>query len=167
MTFNYIIYYKEIKNRFFILFLTWLYNFTVCYYHKEKLLLILVNSNIFFLEAKNKPYFIFTNVTEIFYTYLEIVIFISNQFAIFVLLYQIFMFLSLGLYYFELTRLKLIFQIFFISWILCFFILYKVLTPFCWEFFLSFQKNLTSTQSISLFFETKLSEYLQYSINLY
>lgn len=167
MIFNYIRYYKEIKNRSIILFLSWLLCLTICYYYKEKLLLILVNSNIFFLEVKNKPYFIFTNIAEIFYTYFEIIVFVSNQVSIIILLYQIFMFLSLGLYYFEFIKLRLMFQTFFILLLFCFVILYKIFVPFSWEFFLSFQDNLTSTQSIPLFFEAKLNEYLQYFISLY
>jgi sec-independent protein translocase protein TatC len=77
------------------------------------------------------------------------------------------MFLSLGLYQFEFAKLKLIFQVFIVSWILSSILLFKLIVPFSWNFFLSFQENLTNTQSVSLFFEAKLSEYLQYFINLY
>ena len=167
MIFNYIKYYKEIKNRVIILFLAWLNCLNICYYYKEKMLLIVVNSDGLFLETSNKPYFIFTSITEVFYIYFEIVIFVSNQVTIIILFYQFFMFLSLGLYHFEFKKLQLIFQTFFISWILCSVILLKVFIPLSWSFFLSFQKNLTSIQSIPLFFEAKLSEYLQYFISLY
>lgn len=167
MTLNYIKYYKEIKNRFKLMLFAWLNCLNICYYYKEKILLILVNSNIFSLETSNKPYFIFTNITEIFYIYLEVVVFISNQIASIILFYQIFMFLSSGLYHFEFTKLKLIFQTFFISWIFCSVTLFKLLVPLSWDFFLSFQENLTSIQLIPLFFEAKLSEYLQYFICLY
>lgn len=164
---NYIKYYKEIESRFIILFLTWLYCFNICYHYKGKILLIIISSNTFLFEASNQPYFIYTNITEIFYMYLEIIIFISNQITVIVLLYQIIMFLSLGLYYFEVTKLNLIFQILFMSWVFCFIILLKILIPFSWKFLLNFQKNLVNTQSIPFFFEAKLSEYLQYYINLY
>lgn len=167
MILNYIKYHKEIKSRFIILFLTWLYSLNICYLFKEKILLIIINSNTFLFETNNKPYFIYTNITEIFYMYLEIIIFISNQVGIITLLYQILMFLSLGLYYFEITRLNLIFQTFFISWVLCSITLLKILIPFSWNFFLSFQENLANTQPISFFFEAKLDEYLQHYISLY
>lgn len=167
MTLNYIKYYQEIKNRFILLFFTWLICLTICCFYKETILFILVNTNTFFPEPSNKSYFIFTNITEIFYVYFEIVVFVSNQIAIIILLYQIFMFLSLGLYQFELIKFKLIFQIFIVSWIFSSILLLKLIVPFSWNFFLSFHENLTDTQSVSLFFEAKLSEYLQYFINLY
>ena len=167
MTSNYIKYYKEIKNRFVLVLFAWLFCLSTCYCYKETILFILVNSNNSFLELDNKPYFIFTNVTEIFYVYLELLLFISNQIAIIMLLYQILMFLSLGLYQFEFMKLKLTFQIFIISWILSSILLFKLIVPFSWNFFLSFQESSTNTQSISLFFEAKLNEYLQYFINLY
>ena len=151
MTSNYIKYYKEIKNRFMLVLFAWLFCLSICYCYKETILFILVNSNNSFLELGNKPYFIFTNVTEIFYVYLELLLFISNQIAIIILLYQILMFLSLGLYQFEFIKLKLTFQIFIISWILSSILLFKLIVPFSWNFFLSFQESSTNTQSISLF----------------
>jgi sec-independent protein translocase protein TatC len=167
MTFNYFKYYKEFKNRFKLLLFAWVNCLNICYYYKERILWLLVESNILFIETSNKPYFIFTNITEVFYIYLEIVVFISNQIAIIILFYQVFMFLSLGLYNFEFKKLKLIFQTFIISWIVCSVTLFKIFVPFSCNFFLSFQENLTGTQSIPLFFEAKLSEYLQYFISLY
>lgn len=167
MTSNYTKYYKEIKNRFTLILFAWLFCLNTCYCYKETILFVLVNSNKSFLEFGNKPYFIFTNVTEIFYIYFELLLFISNQIAIIVLLYQVLMFLSLGLYQFEFAKLKLTFQIFVISWLLSSILLFKLIIPFSWNFFLSFQENSTNSQSVSLFFEAKLSEYLQYFINLY
>lgn len=167
MTFNYIKYYKEIKNRLILLFLTWSHCLNICYYYKENILLIIIHSNIFFFETNNKPYFIYTNIAEIFYIYFEIIAFVSNQLAIVVLLYQIFMFFSLGLYHSEFTKLKLTFQIFVIAWVFCSITLLKIFVPFSWKFFVSFQENLINTQSIPLFFEAKLNEYLQYFIHLY
>lgn len=167
MTFNYIKYYREIKNRLKLLFFAWLICLINCYYYKEMVLLIIIKSNTFFPETSSKPYFIFTNITEIFYMYFEIVVFVSNQITIIMLFYQVFMFLSLGLYHFEFTKIKLVFQVFIVSWTLCSILLLKLIVPFSWNFFLSFQENLTNTQSVSLFFEAKLSEYLQYFISLY
>ncbi len=167
MTSNYTKYYKEIKNRVVLILFAWLFCLNTCYHYKETILFILVDSNNSFLELNNKPYFIFTNVTEIFYVYLELLLFVSNQIAIITLLYQTLMFLSLGLYQFEFVKLKLTFQIFIISWMLSSILLFKLIVPFSWNFFLSFQENSTNAQSISLFFEAKLSEYLQYFVNLY
>lgn len=167
MTYNYYKYYQEIKNRSLIVIFAWLFCLNICYYYKEIILFILVNSNDSFLKLNNKPYFIFTNVTEIFYVYFELVLFIANQIAIITLIYQVLMFLALGLYQFEFTKLKLAFQIFIITWLFSSFLLLNIIVPFSWNFFLSFQENVTNSQSINLFFEAKLSEYLQYFVSLY
>ena len=52
------------------------------------------------------PYFIFTNVDEIFYVYLRLIVFIANQITILMLLYHSLMFLTLGLYHSEYINLN-------------------------------------------------------------
>ena len=126
---------------------------------------MLINSNSFF---DSSSYFIFTNVTEVFYVYIELSLFVANQVAILMLFYQILMFLSLGLYQFEFIKLKLAFQVFIISWLISVILLYKLIIPFSWNFFLSFQQNSNSIcHSVSFFFEAKITEYFQYFISLY
>ena len=167
MLVNYYKYYKEIKNRLMLVFFAWLIGLSTGYYYKETILFLLINSNNSFLELSTKPYFIFTNVTEVFYVYFDLILFISNQIFTILLFYQFFMFLSLGLYKFELLKLKLTFQLFFISWLFSSILLLKFIIPFSWDFFLSFQDNSKNDQLINLFFEAKLNEYLQYFISLY
>lgn len=165
--FNYKKYSIEIRNRFLLIFFAWLICINTCYYCKEVILFAIVKSNNSFLELNNKPYFIVTNVTEVFYVYFELVLFISNQIAIFILAHQLFMFLSLGLYRFEFTKLKLIFKLFTLSWLFSFTLLIKFIIPFSWKFFLSFQEGSTTAQTVSFFLEVKLNEYLKYFINMY
>jgi sec-independent protein translocase protein TatC len=167
MTSNYYKYYTEIKNRTLLVLFAWLFCLNICYYYKETILFILVNSNNSLLELDNKPYFIFTNVTEVFYVYFELILFIANQIALIMLIYQVLMFLALGLYQFEFLKLKFAFQVFTLTWLFSFLLLLNVIVPFSWNFFLSFQENISNPQSINLFFEAKLSEYLQYFIGLY
>jgi Sec-independent protein secretion pathway component TatC len=160
-------YYLEIKNRLILLLFTWSFSLSVCYIYKETLLFTLINSSDSFNALNGKPYFIFTNVTEIFYVYLELSLFISNQIAILALFYQLLMFLSLGLYQFEFLKLKASFQIFIVSWFVSTILLYKYVIPFSWDFFLSFQQNSNGIQPISFFFEAKIVEYFNYFTNLY
>jgi sec-independent protein translocase protein TatC len=157
----------EIRNRFFLIFFAWLICLTTCYYCKEIILFTIVKANNSFLELNAKPYFIVTNVTEVFYAYFELGLFISNQIAIFTLIHQLFMFLSLGLYQFEFTKLKLLFKLFTLSWLFSFILLIKFIIPFSWKFFLSFQDGSTTAQTVSFFLEVKLNEYLKYFINVY
>jgi len=166
MIFNYQKYYKEIKNRFVLIFCTWISCISTCYYYKESLLFVVINSSSLFLNSDEKPYFIFTNITEVFYVYLELVLFISNQIVAIMLIYQILMFLSFGLYQFELKRIKSLFQAIFLTWVISSCLLINFIVPFTWKFFLSFQGNSIEDQ-VSFFFEAKLNEYLQYFINLY
>ncbi len=155
------------KNRLSLTLFSWMFCFNSCYYYKETVLFVLVNSSNSFLELTGKPYFIVTNVTEIFYVYFELTLFVSNQTAVVILVHQIFMFLSLGLYRFEFVKLKLLFKLLIISWAFSFILLFKFVVPFSWKFFLSFQDSSTNGQSISLFFEAKMNEYLQYFVRLY
>lgn len=160
-------YYIEIKNRFTLIVFAWILALAICYYYKEALLFVLINSNNSVLGAYEKPYFIFTNITEMFYVYIELSLFISNQIAILVLFYQTLMFLSLGLYTFEFLRLKSVFQIFIVSWLASTILLYKFVIPFSWNFFLSFQQSSNNIQPISIFFEAKIMEYFHYFTSLY
>ena len=127
---NYYKYYKEIKNRTFLVLITWLSCLSMSYAYKEAILFTIISSNNIFIGIMDKPYFIFTNVTEIFYLYLELTLFISNQISLIGILYQILMFLSLGLYKIELKKLKTGFQVFTFSWLFSITMLYYVIIRF-------------------------------------
>lgn len=160
-------YYLEIKNRFILITVSWIFTITICYLYKESLLFILIDSNNFLIETPEKPYFIFTNITEVFYVYIELSLFISNQIGLLGFCYHTLMFLSLGLYRFEFIKLKFAFKIFVLSWLVSALLLYKLIIPLSWNFFLSFQQNSNETQPVSLFFEAKLMEYFHYLTGLY
>lgn len=167
MTFNYQKYYKEIKNRFILTFFAWIFCLSTSYYYKETILFTLVNSSSLFVGSNEKPYFIFTNVTEVFYVYVQLILFISNQITAIVLIYQVLMFLSLGFYQSELIQIRSLFQLFLLAWLGTLFLLFNFVVPLTWKFFLSFQENSTDSQFVSFFFEAKLNEYIQYFIDLY
>ena len=160
-------YYIELKNRTFLLFYTWFSVLITGYYYKETILFLLINPSNYFNTLSKNPYFIFTNVSEIFYVYLELTFFIANQIMIVMLFYHVLMFLALGLYSFEFNRLRTIFQIFILSWLFSVILLYKFLIPYTWTFFLSFQQNNNDTQLISFFFEAKIIEYFNFFMSLY
>ena len=157
-------YYIEIKNRILLLLFTWASLLVVCYYFKEPLLFTLVNSNKYY---NNVPYFIFTNVDEVFYVYLRVVFFIANQFTFIVLLYHVLIFLALGLYHSEYLKLKSILKIFIITWFCSVVLLKKVVMPLSWLFFLSFQETNNHLQPASFFFEARILEYFEYFTNFY
>ena len=151
-------YYVEIKNRCFLLSTCWVVTLITCYFYKETILFILINSSNY-----AEKYFIFTDIGEIFYVYLQLTFFISNQMTLLMVFYHSLIFLSSGLYESEYEKLQLAFKVYIISWICSILLLNKIILPVSWNFFLSFQE----AEGISFFFEAKIIEYLNYFTNLY
>jgi len=151
--FSYYKYYLEIKNRVLLLISTWLSLIIVCYHFKEPLLFVFINSNQY---CNNLPYFIFTNVGEIFQVYLCLTFFVANQITILMVFYHSLMFLTLSLYYSEYIQLKLISKIFIFTWSCSVVLLTKLVVPFTWSFFLSFQETNSYLQPTSFFLKPKL-----------
>lgn len=167
MFLQYYRYYEEIKNRFILVFFSWILSASTCYFYKENLLFIITSLFNDYVKWDYTPHFIFTNITEIFYVYIDTILFVTNQIIIIIIIYHILMFIALGLYKIELIKLKLAFQTFLISYFFSLILLYKIVIPFSLTFFLSFQSNLSLSQLINLFFEARLAEYLEYFKNLY
>lgn len=155
-------YYLEIKNRLLLLGLTWISVILVSYIFKEVLLFLITKQNGIGFSF----YFIFTDVTEIFYTYIMLIFFFGNQIFFFYLLYHIISFISLGLYKHEYKYLVFIFKTSILMYFFSVIVLNKILFPFSWSFFLSFQ-NFELLKSLTLHFEAKLSEYLTFYITFY
>ena len=65
-------YFFELRNRSILIFINWFFSIICCYYYKETLLYLIVR-----LNSLNKYllYFISTNITEVFMTYLKITYF--------------------------------------------------------------------------------------------
>lgn len=156
-------YYLEIKNRCFLLILTWCFSFFVNYHYKEILLFILLKPNLLY---NNNNYFIFTDFREILLIYLKLIIFINNQILLIFFAFHCIIFMSLGLYNFEYKYIQKIFYFEVIFWVYLLFLLNNILLPFSFKFFLNF-KNLTYFTFLFLHFEAKLIEYLNFYISFY
>lgn len=164
---SYYKYYLEIKNRILLIIFTWTSLIIVCYYFKEPLLFVFINSNKYYIKLNTIPYFIFTDVGEIFYVYLYLVFFITNQMTTLILFYHSLMFLALGLYQSEYIQLRILFKVFIFTWVCSVIFLKEFVVPFSWSFFLSFQETNETLQPVSFFFEARISEYMTYFKNLY
>ena len=167
---NYYAYYLEIKNRIILIVITWLFTLFMCYLYKEIILFFILSSthsfqSIFESQKEEYNYFIFTDVTEIFYVYIDLVLFIANQVILFNFFYHFLMFLSPSLYKFEYKKLYFFIRISFLIFIISIIALNVFLMPLSWNFFLNFQNN--NFNFIPFFFEAKISEYLVYYINFY
>lgn len=151
-------YYVELKNRCLLISATWIFTFLACYLHKEMILFVLTSSSKY-----TEQYFIFTDIGEIFYVYLQLTFFITNQITLILLFYHGMIFLASGLYRFEYEKLQFAFIVCIFSWVCSVLLLTNVLIPVSWKFFLSFQE----TDGVAFYFEAKIIEYLNYFINLY
>lgn len=157
------VYFLEIKNRLFLLLLTWLTVLSVCYTFKEILLFVFIKQSTHF----NEPfYFIFTDVAEIFFTYSLLIIFLSNHFLLFYLFYHIFVFSSSGLFSSEHSYVTFVFKMSFFCFIFSVSVYCNIFFPTGWTFFLSFQK-LSIIKLTTLHFESKLSEFLLFYTSFY
>lgn len=152
----------EVKNRLILLTLMWSTTIYSCYLFKEIILY-----NIITIYDKLNPYFIITEVTELFNIYFKISFFIGNQLLILFCIYHIGMFLFTGLYKREINILKIICQIILVVFILSFLFTQFFTMPIMSKFFFQFQNSLNSINSVPIFFEAKLKEYIDFYINMY
>ena len=155
-------YYFEVRNRFLLILLTWIFTVIISYNYKEILLFSFIQSSFTFFKTST-VYFIFTNLTEVFSTYLQLIYFISNQIVVFFILYHILLYVAPGLYNYEYKNLKFIFILISIFWCLSILFLNLIVLPVSCQFFLSFHELST----FNLYFEAKLNEYLHLYILFY
>jgi len=155
----------ELKNRTLLIALTWVSVMAVSYFYKEVLVFLLVKPNLFAFQ-QNSLYFIFTNLTDIFSTYLKLIHFVGNQFLLVFSLYHLFVFLTPGLYFFEYKRYAKLFKTSLILWFFSIFILNTYILPLSWNFFLSFQTSINHS-ALTFYLEAKIIEYIDLYINLY
>lgn len=156
-----ILYFLEIKNRFLLISITWLFSFLLCYFYKEVLLFLIVKFDNFDILI-TPLYFIFTNITEMFSIYIKLLHFIANQIFLIYFLYHILLFIAPGLYHYEYKCFFQIFSLAILFWVFSIYLLNNFFLPICWNFFISFQ-NLNS----NFYFEAKLNEYLNFYLTLY
>lgn len=155
-------YFSEIKNRMFLIMMSWIVTVLVCYIYKDILLFMLIklNRQLYNLESF---YFISTNLTDVFSVYLQLSYFIGGQFAVFSLFYHVLIFLSPGLFKFEYEIVKFIFISCFLFLVISVTMLNMLILPCIWDFFLSLQ----NTSNINIFFEAQILEYFKFYKTVY
>lgn len=158
-------YYLEIKNRIFLLILVWFSTVLIVYTYKEVMLfLFLKPSEVLFKEKF--LYFIFTNLTEVFSTYIKFSYFIGNQILFVYLVYMIFIFLAPGLYLNEYKNCLVVLSCCFILWCFSIVCLNKVLLPVSLNFFYSYHETKVN-QAFSFHYEAKINEYFNLYLSIY
>lgn len=161
LLFNYL---KEIKNRVFFIFLSWLSVFIVSYLYKETLVFLLVKLSVTESELIFF-YFIATNLTDIFKVYVDIAYFVSFQVFIIIVCCNLFMFFTPALFVYEYKKIKFVLVTFFVLTIIGIYLLNTIILPYSFSFFLAFNKS--SSYNVDVFFEFKITEYVQFYKSIY
>ncbi len=137
----------------------------ICYLFVEPIYGFLVSPLAEAMGDNSSQRLIYTGLTEAFFTYLKVAFFAGVFLTAPILLTQIWLFLAPGLYKNE----KRAFLPFLIATPLLFFLggamVYFVVMPFAWHFFLSFQTSGAET-TLPIQLEARVSEYLDLVMTL-
>jgi len=158
-------YFFELRNRFIYSLLTLIFLSGLSFNYRETLLFLLVKPSLFIFET-NLPYFIYTELTEIFISYIHLAVAVSTYLYLPFIIQHSWQFLNPGLYKIEYLYFKHIVYSFYAVWAVSTLIVHYFLLPHLWEFFSGFDINIFQGP-LGLHFEAKLNEYLSFLIYMY
>ena len=148
----------ELRKRLIWCFIYIILVFIACFYFADNLFAFLANPLFQLMDKESGQGFIYTALQEAFFTELKIAFFFALFFSFPLISIQIWKFIAPGLY----SKEKKAFLPFLIATPILFFaggsMVYYVISPIAWKFFLSYQ-NLNST-GIPIRLEAKMGEYL-------
>ena len=148
----------ELRKRLIWCFIYIIIVFIFCFYFADTLFAFLANPLVQLMDKESGQGFIYTALQEAFFTELKIAFFFALFFSFPLISIQIWKFIAPGLY----SKEKKAFLPFLIATPILFFaggsMVYYVISPIAWKFFLSYQ-NLNST-GIPIRLEAKMGEYL-------
>ncbi len=148
----------ELRKRLLWSFLYILIVFFVCFYFADELFAFLAAPLVQLLDTDNGQGFIYTALQEAFFTELKIAFFFALFFAFPLIAIQIWRFIAPGLYKNE----KRAFLPYLVATPILFFaggsMVYYIISPIAWSFFLSYQ-NIDSG-GVPIRLEAKMGEYL-------
>ena len=148
----------ELRKRLLWCFVYLIVIFIVCFYFADNLFAFLADPLVKLMDKERGQGFIYTALQEAFFTELKVALFFALFFSFPVIAVQIWKFIAPGLY----SKEKKAFLPFLIATPILFFaggsMVYYVIAPIAWKFFLSYQ-NLNSS-GIPIRLEAKMGEYL-------
>jgi sec-independent protein translocase protein TatC len=148
----------ELRKRLLWSFIYIIIVFFICFYFASDLFYFLAKPLVNLLQTDNGQGFIYTALQEAFFTELKIAFFFALFFAFPLIAIQIWKFIAPGLYKHERNA----FLPFLIATPILFFLggamVYYLIAPLAWNFFLSYQNMSSSGVPIRL--EAKMGEYL-------
>jgi len=158
-------YFFELRNRLVYVITTILYLSILSFNYKEALLFSLVKPSLFTYET-NLPYFIYTDLTEVFTTYVKLALILSIYVSIPFTIQHLWEFIKSGLYKTEYFYLMYALYTFSIIWAISTLTVHYFLLPQLWQFFSGFGINIFQGP-LGLHFEARLNEYLDFLIPIY
>ena len=158
----------ELKWRFFYILLSASIAFFISYIFSKELI-YLVTSPLLEIGDPNidkERFFIFTNMTEAFTTHIILSGYVTLFFIAPLCFFQLWLFLSPGLYPNEQKQLRLLFILSPLCFIVGCLVTYYLILPTAWQFFISFEAA-SSQDIVHIHLEAKISEYLDLSTKLF
>jgi len=160
---------KELQQRLFYVIFCFGLNCFISFFYSEQVFYILIkpflkvikNSDNF---SENRGYFIFTNLTDGFLINLKIILLFSFLVSLPFIFFQAWSFLVPGLFDYEKTFLKKIFQVSFFLYLFSIFLSFFFIIPRIWNFFLGFE---VSIELFGSYFEGRLTEYFDLICDFY
>jgi len=157
----------ELKKRIFFSLVFFVISFCACYFFSEKIYQFLLQPFAEIFSNQENRRLIYTSPTEAFMTYLKLSFYSALFFSFPIFITQIYFFLSPALYKNEKKNLLLIFFftpfLFLCGAIFAFYFIF----PLALQFFASFEtQGFASSQNFPIQLETKISEYLNFLMNL-
>ena len=149
----------ELKFRIFYFLLSFFLCWYLTYFYKYEFL-YLVNF------TKKESYFIFTNASEVFLSLLKASFLIGFLYSLPYLIFQTGCFFIPCLYFYEAQRIfRILKKILFFSLFGNYFFI-TCIFPWSWNFFLGFESTLQNS-IVSIYFENKIQDYLNFFIQFF
>ena len=149
----------ELRNRLMVSVIALLVGFIACYVFAEHIYAFLVQPLAGALEGEGRR-LIYTGLTEVFFTYLKVAFFAALFLTFPIIAGQLYMFIAPGLYKNE----KHAFLPFLVATPVLFFLggamVYYVIFPIAWPFFLSFETLGSGEGTLPIQLEARVGEYL-------
>ena len=159
-------YLNELKYRILYCFFSFFINFLVLFFYLKELLFIVVTPLVNINRNDSFSYFIFTDMLDIFFIYIKIILVLGFVTIFPLVLIQLWFFLVEGLYNYEKIFL-LKFLIFFIIFLInIYFFLYTYLIPLIWLFFINFELT-TDNSLFGIYYEAHISDYVNLMLYIF
>ena len=155
-------YIRELRNRIIATLLCAIFSFAFCYNYSE-VMLDFIAEPLFSIQGQKSKYFIYTNLTDAFFTHVKISFFGTIFICLPIIIFHIFRFISPALYKHEkhvLLWYMIISPIFFSMGVST---AYYIVIPLAWKFLINFE----NTKLINTIFMPKINDYLSLCITMF